>query len=171
MVKLLKCLPAATVMLVSYFTTLSLLKIYRSILKTGYILQHHVQCWKVTYLELTVWNRSAVLKPELVFQPFMLRWATKTAKQETRNAVHHAHHGLSLWTQTLPCLYLHLSLYICFFPRISSLLWQALGVAWLFTFVCVWLRTWLAWIKTAGTQGDAETYSTLSHAHTQSHAR
>lgn len=84
---------------------------------------------------------------KLVFQPFRLRWANTTAKEETGNTPQDTDF---LWG--LP-FFLSLSLFYS-----SSLLSQSLAVAWVSSFVCVCVKTWLALIRRAGTQGDAETH-------------
>lgn len=70
------------------------------------------------------------------------------------------------WTPRSLYLYFFLSSPISFPPSLP--LWQPL--AWVFGFVCVWVRTWLDCVKKAGTQGDADTHSNLRNTRAHTHA-
>lgn len=70
------------------------------------------------------------------------------------------------WTPRSLYLYFFLSSPMSFPPSLP--LRQPL--AWVFGFVCVWVRTWLDCVKKAGTQGDADTHSNLRNTRAHTHA-
>ena len=89
---------------------------------------------------------------KLVFQPFRLRWETKTAEQEIGNVVHHPPTAFLCGLLLSPslficiCFSLYLVLLFCLFLSSRLLLLPEFSSS-----VCVWVRTWLASVKTAGT--------------------